>query len=83
MSNVIEETVHIELRDLTFEVEVAYIPGNYSIDPQDSFEGAIMSYDLLEVYYDQGYAEFPPDTVNWLAKQHDDEILEELKEILL
>lgn len=83
MSNLIEETIDIELRDLTFQVEVAYLPGSDSSDPRDEFEGAIVSYDVIEVYYDQGYAEFPPDTVNWLSEQHDDEILEELQEILL
>lgn len=83
MSNLIEETISIELRDLTFQVEVSYLPSNNATDPRDNFEGAIISYDLIEVYYDQGYAEFPPDTVNWLAEQHDDEILKELQEILL
>ena len=83
MSNVIEDTVYVELRDLTFEVEVVYIPGNNSIDPRDYEEGQLNHYEVVEVLYDQGYAQFPQETVKWLAKEHADEIEEELKEMLL
>lgn len=83
MSNIIEDTVYVELRDLTFEVEVVYIPGNNPIDPQDYEEGKLISDRVTEVLYDQGYAEFPQETVKWLAEQHGDEILKELQEILL
>lgn len=83
MSNRIEETVQVELRDLVFEVEVAYLPGNNSMDPRDYEEGELVSDRVVAVLYDQGYAEFPQETVKWLAKEHADEIEEELKEMLL
>ena len=83
MSNMIEDTVYVELRDLTFEVEVVYIPGNNAIDPRDYEEGELVSDRVVAVLYDQGYAEFPQETVKWLTEQHFDEIEEELKEILL
>ena len=83
MRDIIEDTVSVELRDLTFEVEVAYLPTIDPIDPQGYVWGEIVSDRVIEVYYDQGYAEFPPETVKWLAEQHADEVLEELQELLL
>ena len=83
MRDIIEDTVSVELRDLTFEVEVAYLPTIDPIDPRDYVWGEIVSDRVIEVYYDQGYAEFPPETVKWLAEQHADEVLEELQELLL
>ena len=83
MRDIIEDTITVELRDLIFEVEVAYLPTIDPIDPQDYVWGEIVSDRVIEVYYDQGYAEFPQETVKWLAEQHADEILEEIKEVLL
>lgn len=78
-----ETTECFEIRGLTFEVEIAYIPSKESIDPRDYEEGELVSDRVIAVWYDEGYAEFPPDTVKWLAEQHADEIENEIIGLIL
>lgn len=78
-----ETTECFEIRGLTFEVEVSYLPSNNATDPRDYEEGELVSDRVIAVWYDEGYAEFPPDTVKWLAEQHADEIENEIIGLIL
>lgn len=71
--------ITIEALGLTWSIDVHIVKGNDSSDPQISEHTYVDSWDLVEVFYNNGWLSFPPSTVEFLLSEHHEELNEIVK----
>lgn len=73
------KTITIEAMGLSWFIALYVVKGNDSSDPQISEHTYIDSWDLVEVFYNDGWLTFPPSTLEFLLSEHYDELNEIVK----
>ena len=76
--------ITIEALGLSWSIEIHIVKCNDSSDPQVSEHSYIDSWDLVDVFYNDGWLAFPKDTVDFLLSEHYNELSAIIKnEVLL
>ena len=76
--------ITIEALGLSWSIQIHVVNGNNSSDPQIAEHTYIDSWDLVEVFYNDGWLSFPADTVEFLLSEHYNELNAIIKnEVLL
>jgi hypothetical protein len=71
--------ITIEALGLSWSIEVHIVKCNDSSDPQISEHSYIQMWELIDVFYNNGWLSFPADTVEFLLSEHCDELNEIIK----
>jgi hypothetical protein len=73
------KNITIEALGLSWSIEVHIVNGNNSNDPQISEHSFIEIWELIDVFYNDGWLPFPADTVEFLLSEHYNELNELVK----
>jgi hypothetical protein len=71
--------ITIEALGLSWSIEVHIVRCNDSNDPQISEHSYIQMWEVIDVFYNNGWLSFPTDTVEFLLSEHCDELNEIVK----
>jgi hypothetical protein len=71
--------ITIEALGLSWSIEVHIVKRNDSSDPQINEDSFIEIWELIDVFYNDGWLPFPPDTVEFLLSEHYEELNEIVK----
>ena len=78
------KTITIEAMGLSWSIDIHIVKCNDSNDPQVSEHSFIESWQLIDVFYNDGWLSFPDDTVEFLLSEHYEELNAIIKnEVLL
>jgi hypothetical protein len=73
------KNITIEALGLTWSIQVHIVRCNDSSDPQISEHSHVHIWELIDVFYNNGWLSFPPDTVEFLLSEHCEELNEIVK----
>ena len=68
------KNITIEALGLSWSIDIHIVKCNDSNDPQIAEHTYIDSWDLVEVFYNDGWSSFPTDTVEFLLSEHYNEL---------